>query len=274
MAKIKEQAARGELGQSTLVLTGRKVLSLDKLVEDPENERKTFDGMDDLVASVKASGIVEPLTVIKLDNERYQIVTGHRRYRAAKLAGLEQIEVLLRAPEEKWERRKKCLVSNIQRSDIRALELAESLQLLLDNDPKIKTQEDLARSIGKPKSWVSDMLRIRDLPEDLAAKVRTSELLIPADAVSKIARLTDRKVQSALIDELLGGGTTREIREQISVHKGKVPAKEASAAPKPKWVFHTEHGADIIVQAKKSRLSTDERIAALAEALKQAKAAD
>jgi ParB family chromosome partitioning protein len=56
---------------------GRKVLSLAKLVEDPENERKTFDDMDDLVASVKAHGVVEPCTVIDLGGGRYQIVTGH-----------------------------------------------------------------------------------------------------------------------------------------------------------------------------------------------------
>ena len=274
MAMIREQSAKGELNKTVLTFTGRKVLSIDKLLEDPENERKTFDDMDDLVASIKAPGVVEALTVTDLGDGHYQIMTGHRRFRAARLAGLEQIEVLIREPEEKWQRRKKSLISNVQRADIRPVELAESLGLLLENDPAIKTQDNLATAIGKPKSWVSDMLRIRDLPLPLREKVRTSELLIPADAVSKIARLDDRKVQERLVDELLSGASVRDIREQISVHKGKAPAqpKEGPSAPKPKWVFHTEHGADIIIQAKKSRLSLDERIQALAEALKQAKA--
>lgn len=273
MAMIREQAARGELGATAIATTGRKIVSIDKLVEDPENERKTFDGMDDLVASVKAHGVVEPLTVTELGDGRFQIVTGHRRFRAAKLAGKDMIEILIREPEEKWERRKKSLVSNVQRADIRPLELAESLKALIDNDPKIKTQDDLAKAIGKDKTWVSQMLRILDLPAALKQKVGTSQLLISADAVSKVARLSDAKVQAELIDQLLGGGTVREIRDRISVHKGKTPApRDVAATPKPKWVFHTEQGADIIVQSKKARLSLDERIAALQEALKQAKA--
>ena len=125
MAMIREQAAKGELGKTVIAFTGRKIVSIDKLVEDPENERKTFDDMDDLVASIKASGVVEPLTVTDLGDGIYQIVTGHRRFRGAKLAGLAQLEVLIREPEEKWERRKKSLISNIQRADIRPLPLPE-----------------------------------------------------------------------------------------------------------------------------------------------------
>ena len=272
MALIREQVAKGELGKTGIATTGRKIVSIDKLIEDPENERKTFDGMDDLVASVKAHGVVEPLTVTELGDGRFQIVTGHRRFRAAKLAGKDMIEILIREPEEKWERRKKSLVSNVQRADVRPIELAESLKLLLDSDPAIKTQDDLAQTIGKSKVWVSKVLRILDLPEALRGKVSTSKLLIPHDALSEIARLTDAKKQTALIDALVDGATMRDIRSEINVHKGKALSKEAAATPKPKWVFHTEQGADIIVQSKKARLSLDERIAALQEALKQAKA--
>ena len=273
MQLVQEKAARGELHKTSFLQIGRKVVSVDKLVEDPDNERKTYEDMDELVASVKAHGIVEPPTVIPLEDGKFQIATGHRRYRAAKLSGLAQIEILVREPVEKWERRKKSLISNVQRSDVRPIELAESLKLILDNDPKITTQEDLAQAIGKTKSWVSDMLRIGDLPAPLKAKVRTSELFIPSDAVSKIARLDDPKVQAALVEELLRGASTRDIRGRINAHKGKESqVKEDSRLPKPKWVFHTEHGADVIVQSKKSRLSLDERIAALQEALKQAKA--
>lgn len=273
MAIIREQAARGQLGKTAIPHTGRKVISIDKLIEDPENERKTFDDMDDLVASVKAHGIIEPCTVTDLGNGSYQIATGHRRFRAAKLAGLTQLEVLLREPEEKWQRRKKSLVSNIQRSDIRPLELAESLKQLLENDPDMTNQEDLAKAIGKDKSWVSHMLRILDLPTALKKKVGTSQLFLSADAVSKVARLDDPKLQEELIDELLLGGTVRSIRERINTHKGKAPTEktETTTVPKPKWVFHTAH-ADIIIQAKGADLSKTERIAALEDALNQAKA--
>jgi|APEBP8051073178_1049388.scaffolds.fasta_scaffold09859_2 ParB-like partition proteins len=272
MAMIREQAAQGTLGKTAIALTGRKVLSIQKIVEDPENERKTFDDMDDLVASVKAHGVLEPPTVTDLGNGDYQIVTGHRRFRAAKLAGLAQLEVLIREADEKWARRKKSLVTNIQRSDIRPIELAESLKLVLDNDPNIKTQEELAQTIGKSKAWVSKVLRILDLPEALKEKVSRAKLLIPHDALSEVARVDDPKKQAELVEALVNGATREDVRSDINVHKGKTPAKkEGEAVPKPKWVFHTEHGADIIIQSKKAQLSLDERIAALQEALKQAK---
>lgn len=274
MAIIREQAAKGELGKTAIPFIGRKVISIDKLTEDPENERKTFDDMDDLVASIKEHGIIEPPTVTDVGDGKYLIVHGHRRYRGAKLAGIQQLEVLIREPEEKWQRRKKSLVSNVQRADIRPLELAGSLKFLLDSDPKIKTQEDLAQAIGKDKSWVSHMLRILDLPDELKEKIGTSQLLLSADAVSKVARLDDPKLQAELIDELVAGGTVRQIRERINVHKGKAPTTtEGAATPKPKWVFHTQYGADIIIQSKQARLSLEERIAALQEALEQARAA-
>ena len=120
---------------------------------------------------------------------------------------------------------------------------------------------------------MSKVLRILDLPEVLREKVATSQLSVPADALAEIARLTDAKKQGEMIESLINGATMRDIRSEISIHKGKAPApKEGETAPKPKWVFHTEHGADIIVQAKQAQLSLDERIAALQQALKQAKA--
>jgi ParB family chromosome partitioning protein len=108
--------------------TGRLVVSIDKIVENPRNERKVFRNMDGLTASVRAVGAVEPITVASLEDGRYQIITGHRRYRAARAAGLSQVEVLIREPEEQRARRRKSLVSNIQCEDIGPLELAEALQ--------------------------------------------------------------------------------------------------------------------------------------------------
>ena len=148
--------------------------------------------------------------------------------------------------------------------------MAESLKLLLDNDPAINSQEDLARAIGKGKVWVSKLLRILDLPGALREKVSTSKLLIPHDALSEIARLTDAKKQDELVDALVNGASMRDIRGEINIHKGKAPtSKEGVSTPKPRWVFHTEHGADIIVQSRRARLSLDNRVAALQEALEQ-----
>jgi ParB family chromosome partitioning protein len=252
--------------------TGRLVVGLDKIVEDPKNERKVFRNMEGLVASVKAVGLVEPITVIALENGSYQIITGHRRYRAARIAGVETVEVLIREPEEEHQHRRKSIVSNVQREDIGPVEMAEALQGLLDEDETIESQVELAEIIGKDKTWVSRMLRILTLPEHLRAKVVTSQLSIPYDPVTWIARIEDAVVQESLIEELLAGATVRDIRERINQHKGvttAAPGEKVKA--KPKQVYHTEQKATVIVQSETKSLSIDRVVAALQEALKIAR---
>jgi ParB family transcriptional regulator, chromosome partitioning protein len=141
---MREQAARGQLGADAMPRT-RLVVSIDKLVEDPNNERKTDQSMQDMVASVKAHGIIEPITVVALDGGRFQIVTRHRRYRAAKLADLGQVEILIRGQDDQRTRRIKSLISNIQRENVPALELAEAIKALVE-------QEQVAQE-QVPNSW-------------------------------------------------------------------------------------------------------------------------
>lgn len=254
--------------------TGRLVVGVEKVVEDPRNERKTFRNMEGLVASIRAVGLIEPLTVVALDDGRYQIITGHRRYRAAREVGLTTLEVLIREPEEERTRRQKSIVSNVQREDVGPVELAEALQELLDEDG-IESQAALAGVIGKDKTWVSRILRILTLPVHLRQKVATSQLSIPYDAVASIARLEDVAVQEQLVDELLAGGSVRDIRDRIADHKGEPrPARDGAdrQAPKPKQVYHTGQKATVIVQSENTRsLSSERVIAALQEALKAAR---
>lgn len=267
---VREMHAQGNLG-SLLTPAGRKVVSIDKLIEDPNNERKTFDDMADMISSVRVNGIIEPITVMSLEDGKFQIVTGHRRYRAAKAVGIEMVEILIRETEDEWKRRKKSLVSNVQRKDIRPIELAYALQVILDNDPDIKSQDALADAIGKGKTWVSEMLRILTLPLELQQKIETAQQFISADAVSKIARLDDGKLQEQLIDELLSGASVRDIRARINERTGKKKNPTAQTTRKPKRVFHTSHKVSVIVQGETSRMTHDQIIAGLEDALKQAK---
>jgi len=274
MAKLPEGKTRLDLVREGLAQDagikkrGRLIVGISKLNEDLKNERKTFRNMEGLIASIKAVGLVEPITVTPEPDDSYRIITGHRRYRAAKAAGLEQVEVLIREPEDELIRRQKSVVSNVQREDVGPVELAEGLQSLMDEHPKIKSQDDLAKLIGKDKTWVSRMLRILDLPADLQGKVATSQLSLSYDAVASVARMSNGPEQERLIDSLLSGATTREIREQLGSRKGKGKASESS--PKPKRVYHTMHKATVIVQATGNQLSKQQCIDALREALEQA----
>jgi ParB family chromosome partitioning protein len=277
MTKLPEGKTRldlvkeGMTGMETgLKKRGRLVVTINRLKEDPRNERRTFRNMEGLIASIKAVGLIEPITVTPEEGEAFRIVTGHRRFRAAKAAGLSQVEVLIREPDDELTRRVKSIVSNVQREDVGPVEMAEALQALLDEDQRVKTQDDLAKTIGKDKTWVSGMLRILSLPVPLQQKVGSTQLSVSYDAMIRIARLDDTDHQEQLIAQLLTGATQKEIRDEIDRLKGKPVKSASSASSKPKRVFHTKYKATVIVQSQTSRLTSDQTIDALQEALGQA----
>jgi ParB/RepB/Spo0J family partition protein len=268
MEIIRERASSGRLAEIGLPKTGRLVISVERLIEDPRNERRHFTGLDELAASIRQFGIVEPLTVMPHEGYTYRIITGHRRFRAAKLAGLSSVEVLIRDAEEERVTRLKSLVSNVQRQDLNPVDLAEALQSRLDDD-SLLTQRKLADVIGKTEQWISEMLGILRLPNSLLKKLRTSEVPLPYDAVSKIARLQDKADQEELVTMLIKGATNSDIRKHINTLKGKTPAGESGG--KPKQVYSTSHGATVIIQSKTQTLERKQIVGALKEALRIAK---
>ena len=208
-----------------LAKRGRLVVNLDRLLEDPLNERKTFRNMDGLIASVKAFGVIEPITVTP-EGDGFRILTGHRRARAARAAGVKEVEIIVRDPEDELARRRKSIVSNVQREDVGPVELAEALQSMLTEDPTVTTQAELSRVIGKPEEWVSGMLRLLTLPAESQERVRTSQLTVSYDAMIRIARIQDRQEQGALLDAALTGTSAHEIRRRIKEKKEQGRATE------------------------------------------------
>ena len=280
--KLPEGKNRLDLVREGLVIgglkkQGRLIVSITRLREDPKNERRTFREMDGLIASIKSVGLVEPITVTALTGEgestetAYQIVTGHRRFRAARAAGLTEVEVLIHEPEDETRRRVKSIVSNVQREDIGPVEMAEALQSLID-DQQVENQQKLSELIGKDKTWVSRMLRILDLPVPLKMKVASTQLSVSYDSVAEIARLKEPDDQTRLIDSVIAGASQSQIRDEIRQIKGpsSKPSSDGSTLPKPKRVFHTKFKATIIVQSTTTRLTGDQTLAALKEAVEQA----
>lgn len=255
---------RGTGAMPIIPKRGAQVLPLDSLVEDPKNERKTFQNMEGLVETVRAMGVIEPLTVVPLNDDKYMIVTGHRRFRAARAAGLQSVRVVIADPEEEHARRRKSIVSNVQREDVPPVELAEALQALLDEDKSIKTQRDLAKLIGKRESWVSDVLRILTLPPDLQEKLRTSEVPVPYDAVMRVARVPEKQNQASLVTDILQGKSNREIREKIKEVKAPRPPAERPAPAQHKIATKR---ATVVIRFNKASASKEDIVQALEEAL-------
>ena len=216
---------------------GRFIVSIHKLLEDPDNERRTFRGMEGLIASVRAHGIVEPITVTP-EGDHYRILTGHRRYRAAKAIGLTEVEVIARDPEDALTRRRKSIISNVQREDIGAIEMAEALQTLLDEDKSIHTQRQPAGLIGKSEGWVSELLRILTLSANYQEQLRASQVSVSYDSAMRIARC-EPGLQAELIAATLRGESTREIRGRIADSKAPSKGKQGkgSANAPTKLVF-------------------------------------
>ena len=149
-------------------------LPLDSLVPNPHQPRKVFTAhtLDELATSIRASGVLQPI-VVRLSGDRYEILVGERRWRAARQAGLTRIPAIVREASDA-EALELALVENILREDLNPLEEAQAYQRLLAEFGW--TQENLARRIGKDRSSVANALRLLRLPDVIQDDLRQGRL--------------------------------------------------------------------------------------------------
>jgi len=171
--------------------TGITRLSLDEIQINPKNPRKDFEeqSMNELAASIKIHDIIQPLTVSRLADGRYQLIAGERRFRAAKIAGLKDIPAYIRQSNDS-ELLELALLENLQREDLNAIEIALSYKRMMDE--LTYTQEQVAERMGKERSTVTNYIRLLKLPPDIQFAVRNGSLsmgharaLINIDTIDK-----------------------------------------------------------------------------------------
>lgn len=152
-----------------------KELPLAQLIAGKHQPRRHFDeaALSELTESIKAQGVVQPIVVRPVGIDRYEIVAGERRWRAAQRAGLRTIPVVLRQLDER-SAMAIALVENIQRADLNALEEAEALKRLIDECGL--THEACATAVGKSRAAVSNLLRLTDLEAEPQALLRAGQL--------------------------------------------------------------------------------------------------
>lgn len=150
-------------------------IPVQSIETNPFQPRTSFDeeSLEELVVSVKELGIIQPLTVRKIEDNRYQLITGERRLRAAKRAGLRKVPAYVREAEDD-NMLELALVENIQREDLDAIEVAISYQRLIDEVNL--TQESLADRVGKKRATVTNYLRLLKLPADIQLAIREKKL--------------------------------------------------------------------------------------------------
>lgn len=147
------------------------LLPIDSIEANPFNPRTHFEkeALDDLCRSIQVHGIIQPLTVRKLGRDKYQLISGERRFRASQLAGLTEVPAYIRIANDQT-MLEMALVENIQREDLNAIEVAISYQRLIE-ECKL-TQEQLSEKIAKSRSNIANYLRLLKLPVEIQAGVR------------------------------------------------------------------------------------------------------
>ena len=150
-------------------------LPLEQIEPNPFQPRVDFDdtALGELSTSIKEQGIIQPITVRKLGYDKYQIISGERRYKASKLAGLKTIPAYIRVANDQG-MLEMAIVENIQREDLNALEVTLSYKRLIDECGL--TQEELSERLGKNRSTVTNFLRLLKLPPDIQASVRDGKI--------------------------------------------------------------------------------------------------
>lgn len=201
-------------------------IAVDSIDGNPFQPRTHFDeqALEELSASIKKLGIVQPLTVREADGGRYQLIAGERRLRAARLAGLTHVPAYIRTADDQA-MLELALVENIQREDLDAIEVAISFQRLIEECRL--TQEQLSERVGKQRSTVTNYLRLLRLPAEIQLGIRNKHLMMGhARTLVNIENpKTQMEVYYHIIDDDLSVRQAEELVRTLQTEKIKDPAK-------------------------------------------------
>ncbi len=223
-------------------------IDIDRIVPNPTQPRKEFDeeALDELAESIRQLGIIQPLTVRKGADGRYVLISGERRWRAARRAGLAALPVYIREVDDE-NLHAMALVENIQRQDLNAIEIALGLQRLIEECHL--TQEALSQKVGKNRSSVANYLRLLKLPDELQLALK--EGLISMGHAKAIAGLPEREQLRMLKRILKKNLSVRQTEELVRSF-----AEAAEAAPRTVEEEYPESYSRLVEQLE--RLFTSE----------------
>lgn len=193
-------------------------IPLDLIKAREGQPRKIFDddSLNELADSIKEYGLLNPIVVTKKD-DHYEILAGERRYRASKLAGLESIDAIVKEFEQK-DVDVLSLVENIQREDLKALEEAQAYQKL-SKDHKM-TQEQIAKTVGKSRSYIANTLRLLNL-YDIEKRALNDGKISPSQARTLLS-IADPNERSLSLNDFINGSTNiRKVERKISTKTEK-----------------------------------------------------
>ncbi|KQR93639.1 chromosome partitioning protein ParB [Chryseobacterium sp. Leaf180] len=196
-------------------------VSIEDIYPNPTQPRTYFDekALNELSQSIKNLGIIQPITLRK-EGEKFEIISGERRFRASKIAGLKSIPAYIRLVNDQ-ELLEMALVENIQREDLDAIEIALTYQRLLDEIGM--TQENLSQRLGKDRSTITNSIRLLRLSPDIQNAIRSGE--ISAGHGRAIISLENPELQQILFDKI--------VKEHLNVRQTEQASAELKNAKTP-----------------------------------------
>ena len=192
--------------------SGVAMLPVASIEANPYQPRKEFDeeALKELASSLKVHGLIQPITVRRLSENQYQLISGERRWRASQIAGLTEVPAYVRIANDQ-EMLEMALVENIQRQDLNAMEVAITYQRLIDECDL--THDALSERVGKSRSSVSNFLRLLKLPPDIQKALKLNELSM--GHARALAGVEDTGVQLMLLRRTKDEGLSVRALEQI-----------------------------------------------------------
>lgn len=204
-------------------------LNISKISPNPYQPRRTFneENLRSLAASIKQSGVLQPILVKKISDNDYQLVAGERRFRASKIAGLSEIPAIITEVNNK-EQLEIAILENIQREDLNPIDEAEGYKRLIDEFHY--TQEQLSEILGKSRSHITNMLRLLTLPEKIQDHVRIGDITF-GHARAIIGLEDAPKIAEKIISESMSVRDTEELARDMKQRKYRLNLNEKYTDP-------------------------------------------
>ncbi|TNF40023.1 MAG: ParB/RepB/Spo0J family partition protein [Bacteroidetes bacterium] len=211
---------------------GINEIELSKIEANPFQPRTRFDEetLMELAESIREIGLIQPITLRKIADNKYQIIAGERRFRAAQLAGMESIPAYIRKAKDEG-MLEMALVENIQREDLDAIEIAMSYQRLLEELEF--TQEELSTRVGKKRSTIANYLRLLKLPAVIQKGL--IDKLISMGHARAIINIEDADAQTLIYSQIVKMGLSVRRVEEIVRNLNNAEAKETVTTEKHKF---------------------------------------
>lgn len=204
----------GALGDNAVATaTGIERIALEQIVTNPKQPRRDFDevALQELSQSIKLHDIIQPITVAKISNKKFQLIAGERRLRASKMAGLKDIPAYVRQANDQ-ELLELALLENLQRENLNAIEVGLSYKRLMEECSL--TQEQVADRMGKERSTVTNYIRLLKLPPDIQVAVRNGQLSMGHARV--LTGVENVENQLFLYNEILQNGLSVRQTEELA----------------------------------------------------------